>query len=136
MSEELTQIRATIPSYAGHDDAMARRLSDQQLRASVGERLAALRERLPAATRAAPFDELLLHCQFGDQHVIKALESDRFGEHALADGVEVEDAHVLAAVAGSDTVDAAGLPAFIAALDAAFRHRNETIVALVPPPVR
>jgi hypothetical protein len=50
--------------------------------------------------------------------------------------LEAEDARVLAAVTGSESVDAAGLPAFIAALDAVFRGRNDAIVALVPPPVR
>jgi hypothetical protein len=128
MSDELTQIRAAIPAYAGHADAAARRLSDQQLRAAVGERLAAVRERLPGGPAAAALDELVMHCQFGDQHVIKALESDRFAQPALVAELEAEDAHVLAAAAGSESVDATGLPAFIEALDAAFRRRNEALV--------
>ncbi len=129
----MTEIRTTIPAYAGHEDAPARRLSDQQIRAWVGERLAALRERLPAAAAIPAFDDILVHCQFGDQHVIKALEDDRFADPGMAAKVEAEDENLLEAVAPSDTVDAAGAPAFLAALQQAFTHRNTAIVALGPP---
>jgi hypothetical protein len=131
MHEEMIEIRTAIPAYPGHADAHARRLADQQVRAWVGERLAALRERLPIPPDlAAAFEDLLFHCQFGDQHVIKALEDDRFAgaEHVAV--VEAEDAKLLGAAVAADRVDAAGLPAFQATLQAAFTERTATIVAL------
>jgi hypothetical protein len=109
----------------------SRRLADQQVRAWVGERLAALDERLALTGEAATmFGDVLYHCQFGDQHVIKALEDPRFGEPPNVAAVEAEDTAVVASAAGSEQVDAAEAPAFIAGVDAAMRHRTATIVGL------
>jgi hypothetical protein len=130
MSDDPIEVRSAIPGYAGHGDVAARRLSDQQVRAWVGERLAALRERLPLDGATAEFDDAILHCEFGDQGVIKALEGSRFGEPAIAAGVEAVDARVLAAAAGADRVDAAGLPAFVTGVRDALRARIDAILGL------
>jgi hypothetical protein len=130
MSDDSIEVRTSIPAYAGHDDAAARRLSDQQVRAWVGEHLAALRDRLPLDGASAAFDDAILHCEFGDQRVIKLLEGSRFGEPAIAASVEAADTRVLAAVAGADRVDAAGLAAFVTGVRDALRARIDAIVAL------
>jgi len=130
MSDEIIDVRTSVPGYAGHADVVSRRRSDQQVRAWVGERLAALRERLPLDGATAAFDDALFHCQFGDQHVIKALEDAHFGDDATAAAVETEDAQLIAAAAGSERVDAAGLSAFITRVSDALRERTAAILAL------
>jgi hypothetical protein len=128
MSDELIQVRTAIPGYAGFDDVSARRLSDQQVRAWVGERLAALSERLPLGDAASAFDDALLHCEFGDQRVIKALDDSRFATPELAARLEAEDGRLLTAAAGAGTVDAAGLDAFIGGVREALRRRTDAII--------
>jgi hypothetical protein len=129
MTDEMIQVRTAITDYAGHVDVHARRLADQQVRAWVGERLAALRERLPIPSDlAAAFEDLLLHCQFGDQHVIKAIEDNRFADPEHVAVLEAEDSKLLTLAAGADRVDAAGLPALVAALQATFRERTAAIL--------
>ena len=129
MSDDLIQVRSAIPGYAGFADAPARRLTDQQVRAWVGERLAALGERLGPASAAA-LEDLIVHCQFGDQRVIKALEDNRFSEPGRSAKIEADDARLVAAAMPSDRVDAAGLAGFIAGVQDALRRRNDLIVGL------
>jgi hypothetical protein len=129
-SDDMTGVRSAIPDYAGQSDAAARRLADQQVRAWVGERLAALRDRLPAAGDSEAFDDAILHCEFGDQRVIKALEGSRFGEPEVAAAVEAADARVLASAAAADRVDAAAAPDFVTGVRDALRARIDAIVAL------
>jgi hypothetical protein len=130
-SDEMIQVRTAIPEYAGHADVQARRLADQQVRAWVGERLAALRERLPIpGDLAAAFEDLLMRCQFGDQRVIKTLDDARFADPEHVAALEAEDAKLLTLAADADRVDAAGLPALVAALRTAFDDRTAAIVGL------
>ncbi len=128
----MTEIRGFIPAYAGRADAPARRLADQQVRAWVGERLAAVRDRLPAGPASPVLDDVILHCEFGDQHVIKALEDERLGLDDAAAVIERADRTLLQTAADSESVDAAGLAAFVERLQALFRDRAAAIVALIP----
>ncbi len=130
MNEELTEIRRSIPDYAGIDDVPARRLSDQQVRAWVGERLATLRERLAPdlGTAAAALDDVILRCEFGDQRVIRAIETQRFDDPAFAERLSAANARLIGAAAGSESVGAAGVAAFVAAVDAALTSRIEAIL--------
>jgi hypothetical protein len=128
MSDESIQVRTAIPGYAGFADVSARRLSDQQVRAWVGERLAALGQRLPLGDASTAFDDALLHCEFGDQRVIKALDDSRFAAPEVAAQLEAEDGRLLTAAAGAGTVDAAGLDAFIGGVRDALRRRTEAII--------
>ena len=130
MSDDPNGLLAAIPGYAGHADAAARRRSDQQVRAWVGERLAALRDRLPLDGATDAFDDAILHCEFGDQGVIKALEGSRFGDPEPAAAVAAEDARLLAAAAGADTVEAAGAAAFVTGVRDALRRRIDAILAM------
>ena len=75
-----------MPDYAGHADAAARRLSDQQVRAWVGEQLVDLEDRLPVERGPRAVEALLMRCEFADQHVIHAIEDDRFGAGELCGG--------------------------------------------------
>jgi hypothetical protein len=129
MNEDLTRRRELVPGYAGHADPQARFLSDQQVRASVGEMLAGLQERLPADGLRDQVETLLLRCEFGDQHVIRAIQDDRFGKPELAELVEACDRKVVEA---ADRVKNAGpddLASAFGALVQAFDERSAEIEA-------
>jgi hypothetical protein len=123
MSDDVSALHALIPAYAGHADAVARRLCDQQVRAFAGEALVDLQERLPIAPVQDRFDALLMRCEFGDQHVIKALEDDRFAADEAAAAIEGCDRHLVEVAARARTVAADGLAGFIADLERAFDDR-------------
>jgi hypothetical protein len=131
MSEDtdMTADAAIVPGYAGHADARARRLSDQQVRAWVGEMLAGLRERLPADGYSERLDALIMQCEFGDQHVVKAIEDDRFAEPGLVELVEGCDRKLIAAASPGRETGPAGVPALLEALESAFKERSKAIEA-------
>jgi hypothetical protein len=116
-----------VPGYAGHADAPARRLSDKQVRAWVGEMLAELRGKFEAGTHQERLEALLMRCEFGDQHVIRAIEDDRFGEPELAELVEACDRRLVEAAAGGRSATAEGLAALFEALERAFDERTASI---------
>jgi len=124
MSEDLPGGSMLLPGYAGHADARARRLSDQQVRAWAGEVLADLRARLPSDVAADRLDALLLRAEFGDQHVIRAIDDERFGAPDLAELIEACDRRLVEAAnllreAGPDAPEAALEP-----LERAFDERS------------
>jgi hypothetical protein len=129
MSEDPTSPAALVPDYAGHGDARARRLSDQQVRAWVGEILAGLRGRVALDGVTERFDALLMRCEFGDQHVIRAIEEDRFGEPELAAEVEAHDRELVEVANQGRSADAASIGAFLEALERAFDARSAAIAA-------
>jgi len=128
MSDELIQVRTAIPGYAGFGDVAARRLTDQQVRAWVGEQLALVRERIPLGAAADDFEDAIMHCQFGDQHVIKALESDAFAEPDRAAAVEAEDGSLLTAASGADAVTSESVARFVAGVRVALAQRTTAIL--------
>jgi hypothetical protein len=131
MSEDKPSQSVPVPGYAGHADAAARRLSDQQVRAYVGEILADLADRLPIDAVQERYDALLMRCEFANQHVIRAIEDDRFARPAAVAAVEEYDRKLVAAADACKTVDAGGLPACLDALEGAFNERAAGIEALL-----
>ena len=131
MSEDTdkTGRSALVPGYAGHADARARRLSDQQVRGWVGEILADLRERVPLDGYNDRFEALLLQCEFSDQHVVKAIEDNRFAQPELVELVEACDRKLIAAAGPGREIGSDGLPALVEALENAFKERSEAIEA-------
>jgi hypothetical protein len=128
VSDDVSELHRLIPAYAGHADAAARRLSDQQVRAWAGESLVDLRDRLDVAPISDRFEALLLRCEFGDQHVIKALENDHFAEDGAAAQIEEQDGRLVAAAAAAQTVTQAGLEQFIGDLEHTFDDRAKAVV--------
>lgn len=118
-----------VPGYAGHADVLARRLSDQQVRAWVGEMLAELEERIPVDGVRDRFEDVLLHCEFGNQHVIKAIEDDRFEQPDLVRLVEDVDRRLVEVANRGRTIEPAGLPALLDDLARAFDERAAAIEA-------
>ena len=75
----LERIRAFIVGFSGYGEAEVRRLSDEQIRAFVGEALAALPaveiEQLEEAERLY-YDRVLLRCEFINQEIFRLFDSD------------------------------------------------------------
>jgi hypothetical protein len=128
MSDEMIQVRSAIPGYAGFADVTARRLTDQQVRAWVGERLALVGERIPLGDAADAFEDAIVHCQFGDQHVIKALENEAFAAPDRAAALEADDGRLLTAASGADAVTSTDVAAFVAGVRDALARRNAAIL--------
>jgi hypothetical protein len=131
MSDDLAAAAPIVPGYAGHADAPARRLSDQQVRAWVGEMLADLQDRMPVDAVRGRLDALLLRCEFADQHVVTAIEDQRFGEPELAAAVEACDRALVEAARPGRTTGPDGLEALVAALERAFDKRSSALAALL-----
>lgn len=75
----LERIRAFIGGFAGYGEPEHRRLSDEQVRAFVGEALAALPaveiEQLEEQERLF-YDRVLLRCEFINQEIFRLFDSD------------------------------------------------------------
>jgi hypothetical protein len=129
MSTDAAAGAPLVPGYAGHADAIARRLSDQQVRAWVGEMLADLEDRLPIDAVRDQFEAVLLHCEFGDQHVIKAIEDNRFAQPDKVKLVEDVDRRLIEVANRSRTIEPDGLSALLEDLERAFQERAAAIEA-------
>ncbi|HEY9179730.1 MAG TPA: hypothetical protein VIO32_03360 [Candidatus Baltobacteraceae bacterium] len=74
----LERIRAFIAGFAGYAEPEVRRISDEQIRAFVGEALAALPaveiEQLEEQERLY-YDRVLLRCEFINQEIFRAFDS-------------------------------------------------------------
>jgi hypothetical protein len=116
-----------VPGYAGHADAAARRLSDQQVRASVGELLTGLRARVAPGGIRDRIDALLLRCEFGDQHVVRALEEEDFAQPELAALVESYDHKLVAAAKAAVTARLEDVPVLLDTLEHVFDERAAAI---------
>jgi hypothetical protein len=130
-----------IQSYADYTNDDDRRRSDAQIRAYVGEALAALYERLhPGGADGEALDRLLFRCEFVDQGVAHAF-----------DNADVDAAEILATAAAdrelvtladrADSIDAGALGAYLAHIDAAFDRRwkragEDPVAAKNLPPAR
>jgi hypothetical protein len=127
MSSDTAVPGPPVPGYAGHADAAARRLSDQQVRASVGELLTGLRARLAPGGVRDRVDALLFRCEFGDQHVVRALEDESFAQPELAAMVESYDHKLVDAANAVVTAPADELPALLDSLEHVFDERGAAI---------
>ena len=127
MKEDVGPGSALVPGYAGHADAVARRLSDAQVRSWAGEKLTDLAERLDLGGVRERVDALLMRCEFADQQVVHAIEDERFGTPALAELVEGYDRKLIEAGRGCAAATAESLADVIAALEAAFDARTAAI---------
>lgn len=98
--DALERIRAVISGFGGYHEAGTRRASDEQIRAFVGEALAALPaveiDALAAEERSC-YDRVLLRCEFINQEVFQVFDGEptaaRVEATLLAD-VEVVEAAI------------------------------------------
>lgn len=110
-------LRERIPHYAGLNDAQARRLADEQVRAYAGERLAALRDggALSDGDRER-LERLLMRAEFANQRAFRGF--DELPTPEQIDAVCQADAELVKAVDASD----------FSALEAAFDRRDEAML--------
>jgi hypothetical protein len=129
---DLEFLRSRVPGYAGYAQEEARHEVDKQIRAYLGEALAAARDRLhPAGALSEQIDGLLLRCEFTDLRAIRAADHARFGEE-LVDRIHALDRAI---VEVADRIRAAGSddePAPL--LDEAARLMDERFGALIQAP--
>jgi hypothetical protein len=125
---DLEYLRARVPGYADYGDADARHRVDEQIRASLGEALAAARTRIdPQGELAEQLDGLILRCEFSDQRVIRAADHARF-DRPLVERVHRLDREI---VEVAERVNAAGSPGTLAPLlDDAARRLDERFGAI------
>src|SRR5579884_2335795 len=127
--DALERIRSIISGFAGYDEALHRRLSDEQVRGFAGEALAELPavevDNLTAEERAA-YDRVLLRCEFINQDVFRVFDTDptpqRIEATLTADAMVIEAAYRLRAV------DAGKPNGIIAALNEAFDKRDAAML--------
>jgi hypothetical protein len=126
---ELHELRGRISSYAGYNDPENRYLADQQLRAWVGERVAALDGRLGlSGGELAPRYELLLRtCEFGDPRILRELEKRDFDATELADVYRI-DLEIIDFAQRSEAIERANAAAFLDRLQRFFAERAVLIV--------
>ncbi len=103
--DAIERIRADVPAFAGYDTGAERRLSDERLRAFVGESLAAM-----------PPDKvdggLLQRCEFLNQRAFRLFDADPSPER-IANVLEA-DAALLESLKGGD----------LAGVERAFERRD------------
>lgn len=126
MSEDMAG-STLVPGYAGHADTVARRLSDAQVRAWVGEALVDLADRLDLGGVRERVDALLMRCEFADLLVIRAIEDDRFGEPDLAALVESYDRKLIDAAKAATKTTIESLTGAIESIERAFDERAAAI---------
>jgi hypothetical protein len=129
---DLEFLQAHIPRYADYADDGARHEVDKQIRAYLGESLAAVRDRLkPAEALLDRLEGLILRCEFSDQRVIRAADHARF-EQQLIDRVHGLDREI---VECADRIRTVTKPAELATeLDAAARYLDERFGAIADAP--
>lgn len=139
--DDLAFVRGRIESYADYTNDRDRLLSDEQIRAYAGEALARVLERLQPSGRAAEsLAGVLLRCQFADQSVVRALDSDDVSPAEIAE-FHAADRELVVLADRADSVDAGALEAYVAQLDVALDRRVQIALhgaaAIAPgPPAR
>src|SRR5436305_9737446 len=97
----LEVIRADIPDFPGCEGEMECRLSDEQVRSYVGERLAALDAGQLAAEEKQLYDRVLYRSEFMNQEAFRIFDENRDEKRIAA----VLDADA-ALIAAAKTLDA------------------------------
>ncbi len=123
--DALERIRSLIGGFAGYTEPSARRLSDERIRAFLGEALAQLPaaeiDALSAQARAC-YDRMLLHCEFVNQDAFRLFDGDPNPGRVQA--TLAADAEVLEAAAALTATNGAGLGSSLARLSDAFDKRT------------
>ncbi|MEA2720753.1 MAG: hypothetical protein QOJ39_2617 [Candidatus Eremiobacteraeota bacterium] len=129
---DLEALRSRVPGYADYADDTARHEVDKQIRAYLGEALAAVRDRLnPTGALMDRLDGLILRCEFSDQRVIRAADHARF-DQALVDRIHQLDREI---VGCADRIRAVTSPDELATeLDVAARCLDERFGAIADAP--
>jgi hypothetical protein len=122
--DDLSFLRARIASYADYAHRDERHLVDMQVRAWVGEAIAAARERLhPDGPAGDLADRIITRCEFVDQALVRASDRGSFSDAPFVDHVHALDRSLIETADGAATVDADGFAALLARLDGLLDER-------------
>ena len=119
--DAVEQIRAEIPDFPGCDNENECRLSDEQVRAYAGERLATIDREKLSAELSDVYEKLLFRCEFMNQDAFRVFAEDRSGNRVAA--VLDADAAMVAAAKAIDS-NAEGIADKFKALAEAFDRRD------------
>jgi hypothetical protein len=136
--DDLAFLRERIESYADYTNGLDWRVTDQKVRAYVGEALARAQARLqPSGAVGGELERVVLRCEFADQSFVHAME---MGDIAAAEvaALRAADRQLVAFADGMDAADADGLRATIDQIDRALerRIRIATAAAVAAPPAQ
>lgn len=131
--DALERLRAKIPGFPGYEDADARRLSDEEVRAYLGEALAPLGARLsPAGPLAERYGATLLRAEFMNQAAFHSFESACLDDAQTAAKAATDLATIeLADRAAS--VDTESLGGYLDAVNAALDARERIMKTSTSP---
>lgn len=125
----LEALRAKIPQFPGYGDERARRVADEMIRSYMGEALALLDERHPEYFADMERSEKLIsRTSFMNQSAFKAFEYAQMDE-ALERDLHDEDTAVIEVADRAQTVEAAGLEAYLDEIADALDRRDQTMIA-------
>jgi len=129
--DALTKIRAKINDFPGYGSETDIARSDEETRAYVGERLAALRERLGADAVAQTLDPLIQRSAFANQQILASLE--RPDIHPGSEiAIDEADLVLLDLADTAASVDSEQVPEYAAKVTAAFDARDAALTGLKP----
>ncbi len=130
--DDLAFLRERIESYADYTNDAGRRLTDEQIRAYVGEALSRLIERLqPVDDASHVLATLVFRCQFADQLIIRALDADTIAPVEIL-AIHAADRVLVSLADRADGLAVSELTDFLAQIKAALDRRSAVI--LNPPP--
>ncbi|HTZ54313.1 MAG TPA: hypothetical protein VMB20_04570 [Candidatus Acidoferrum sp.] len=121
-------LKQKLPGFAGYAALEQRRLTDEEVRAYLGERLAGLSVRLePTGPTAERLDALILRAEFTNQMAFRNIESTNL-DAAQTETIATAD---LAAVELADRADSVFdvdmLPSYLDAAEAALNARDSAM---------
>ncbi len=119
----LEEIRAEIPHFPGCEGETECRLSDEQVRSYVGERLAALPVDQLSQDDKSFYENVLLRCEFFNQEAFRVFDEDRNENRINA----VLDADA-ALIAAAKTLDLSKPGEGLKAINDAFDRRDAAML--------
>jgi hypothetical protein len=123
--DPLAYVRRSIDHFPGYLDETDRRLSDELVRAYLGERLAQLKDRLSPLDTVleSRFDDLLMRTGFTNQQAFKAFEYAKLDGVAV-NGVATADATAIDTADRAASIDATAVAGYLDDVGHALDARN------------
>jgi hypothetical protein len=134
--EQLEALRAKIDAFPGYADDMDRRRSDELVRAYVGERLAAMQERLaPQGTLGDQLEDLVIRTGFTNLAAFRPFEYVELSDASVAAMAKVDLAAIVSSETAAEVVEPV-LIDYLAIVKAALDARDTLMIALGDPNAR
>ncbi len=132
--DALAALCAKIPGFPGYGDADARRLSDEEVRAYLGEAMAAIGPRLGSAEPLTErYDSTLLRTEFMNHAAFRIYESAKLDD-AQTTAMAAADLAVVGFGDAADAVDAGSLDNYLDSVNATLDERDRLMKTSAPAP--